>query len=63
MGSFDEMIGTFSTIEFGFNPQANCVDGFACYVIETMEMCMGNYVNLSSPSAPLDNQQSPTSVS
>lgn len=55
MGSFGEMIGMFNTIEFGFNSQANCVDGFTRYAIETMEICMGNYVNLSSPFAPLDN--------
>lgn len=55
MGSFDKMIGMFNTIELGFNPQANCVDGFVCYAIETTEICMGNYVNLSSPFAPLDS--------
>lgn len=40
------------------------VGSFASSVIETMVICMVNYVNLSPPFAPFDHKQQPsTSVS
>lgn len=61
MGSFDKMIGISNTTEVGFNPEASCIDGIASYAIETMDMCMGTYVNLSPPFAPVDNSSTSAS--